>query len=159
MDQKTNNPLFAILLALAALWLFQGGKLPFGPQPVEPGVVVSDEGTAAAYASVVKGPAAKEDLTYWAAYLDAIADKIERDGRQASPRIHDRHSLDDLLLAGNTLHVNGELNVKYPGFGDITADSLAKDVPEDAGELSPEERQKVVRILRANAAGARKAAG
>lgn len=128
---------------------------PPSPPPVPP---VDDLGSGARLATVLTGATARADATIYAEYLETLAARLESDGAQAAPQVTRRGQVVTLLTnigQAARLRVAGH----YPGFATVCAEAFAAHFPNDEGALLPADRQAAVRVLRALAAGCRKAGG
>ena len=145
------------MLAVAGLmWmLLQQNVVPSSPTP---GELVDDMGTAAELRPALVGPQAKEDARYFSAVLAAVADRIEQDGRHASPVMTQRIQVESLIARSGQLAVAGRTTGRYPELPAVIGGFFDKHFPQQQGKLAPEDRAKAVLLLRALSAGFAKAA-
>lgn len=140
MNRTDPRTLIAIAAVVFALWQYQqDGRQPAPPLPPQ-GFSLN---------GLFVGPTASEDAVSIAVMTAELADQLDWDSRQASPKVVTGQAWDDLRIAVREQRMRGvSIGQRQPHVRDAIHKYLDEKAGSKGGEMTPEDRVKWIMAYR-----------
>lgn len=139
---KDWNKVIGIALVVLAGWSFLASR-ETAPQPTpQPSGAITLKG-------LFTGPEAVQDAAVIAAMTGEIADELEWDGKQKTPKMTAAFQFDALRIRVREFRVRGvSIGERQPAVRDAVKEFLDRQVGVSGGPVTPEQRAKWVQAYR-----------